>query len=72
MEHDQVDDRKSFAAYVGVLRQQLISGGQDWENIDLPSFLEAMQAWAQDSQQAVQANPWRHAAEVITAAIGYE
>lgn len=72
MEHDQVADRESFAAYIGVLRQQLAAGGEDWKNLDLPTFFEAMQAWAQDSKQSVEVNPWRHAADVITAAIVYE
>lgn len=72
MEHDQVADRESFAAYIGVLKQQLAAGGDDWVNLDLPAFLAAMQAWVQDSQESVPANPWRHAADVITAAIVYE
>lgn len=44
-------DRTSFVAYVGELRRQLAEGAA-WENVDLASFLEAMEAWASDSQKS--------------------
>lgn len=47
MDHEDVQDRDSFVAYIGVLRKELAIEA-DWEKVDLASFLEAMQAWAQD------------------------
>jgi hypothetical protein len=46
--------------------------GAHWENTTLPDFLEAMEAWARDWNGPAEANPWRHAADVITAATIYE
>lgn len=74
MEHDQVNDQASFARYVERLRADLDApdARARWENIDLPSFLEAMSAWAASWPNAPDPNPWRHAADVVTAAIVYE
>ncbi|WP_156467028.1 hypothetical protein [Phenylobacterium sp. CCH9-H3] len=69
--HDDVNDRDSFVAYLGELRRQLADGAE-WENADLPAFLEAMQAWATDWPHPAHTNPWRHAADVIAAATLYE
>ncbi|HEV7288363.1 DUF7660 family protein [Sphingomonas sp.] len=71
MDHDRVHDQASFAEYLEGLREELGSGA-NWENTTLPDFLQAMEAWARDWNQPAEANPWRHAAEVITAATIYE
>jgi len=71
MDHNDVQDRDSFVAYLGELRRQMAEGAE-WENVDLPAFLEAMQAWASDWPHPAHTNPWRHAADVITAATVYE
>lgn len=74
MTHEDVHDQASFAAYIAILRKRLTRGPSagEWENIDLPSFLEAMEAWARDWNKPAEENPWRHAADVITAATVYE
>jgi hypothetical protein len=74
MTHEDVHDRASFVAYIGALRAELVSGGSTdaWASTDLPSFFEAMEAWAKDWNEPAQTNPWRHAADVITAATVYE
>ncbi|WP_429600187.1 DUF7660 family protein [Sphingomonas zeicaulis] len=74
MDHSDVSDRSSFARYVAQLRAELHDPEkrQEWENLDLSSFLEAMAAWAEDCRQPANNNPWRHAAEVVTAATVYE
>ena len=74
MEHDQVDDRHSFADYVRQLRAELNDPGSaaKWENLTLPDFLEGMEAWGRDWGERAQTNPWRHAADVLTAASIYE
>ena len=71
MDQDQVHDQASFAEYLKQLREELGSGA-NWENTTLPDFLEAMEAWARDWNEPAEANPWRHAADVITAATIYE
>ena len=74
MEHDEVHDRASFVKYVAALRAQLADpvASTEFENVDLLSFLEAMQAWATDWRKSADGNPWRHAADVLTAALIYE
>jgi hypothetical protein len=74
MDHGDVLDRASFAKYVAQLRAELADPDRraEWENIDLPSFLKAMAAWAEDQREPANNNPWRHAAEVLTAATIYE
>jgi len=71
MEHDEVHDQASFAEYVRHLREEL-SSRVVWENSTLPDFLEAMEAWARDWQNGAHIDPWRHAADVLTAATIYE
>ena len=74
MEHDQVHDPASFADYVRHLRAQLDDPQRaaQWAHTTLPDFLEAMEAWVRDWDRPAQANPWRHAADVLMAASIYE
>ena len=74
MEHDEVHDQASFADYVRQLRAELDDSRAvaQWQNTTLPTFLEAMEAWARDWSDPAQVNPWRHAADVLTAATIYE
>ena len=74
MSSEEVHDRLSFAKFVRSLRSDLNNPDQrnDWENTDLSSVLEAMAAWATDWTSQPNANPWRHAAEIIEAATIYE
>ncbi len=52
MEHDEVHDRDSFIRYVARLRAEFGDPGRgwNWENQDLASFLEAMQAFVTDTK----------------------
>ncbi len=74
MEHDDVQDQASFAKYVAQLRAELDNPDRfaEWENTDLRTFLDAMAAWAADWGKPANINPWRHAADVLTAATVYE
>ncbi|QGP78376.1 DUF7660 family protein [Sphingobium sp. CAP-1] len=71
---DAVHDPASFASYILSLRREFDNpdAKEKWENTDLSSYFEAMAAWAVDWKGSVQANPWRHAAELIRAATIYE
>lgn len=46
----QVTDRKSFIEFLNLLRQDLLNDPGSWENNNLGSFLEALQAYAEDIQ----------------------
>jgi hypothetical protein len=74
MEHNDVTDRATFVGYVANLRASLDdpSRSAEWENADLRSFLDGMAAWAIDWTEPADSNPWRHVANVLTAASIYE
>ena len=69
-----MNDQASFADYVGQLRAELKDcvHAEKWENVTLTDFLEAMQAWTRDWKEPAHTNPWRHAANLLTAATIYE
>ena len=74
MDHDDVHDRLSFAQYAVQLAEELNDPKRraEWENVELSSFLEALAAWARNWDTPAHDNPWRHAAEALTAATVYE
>jgi hypothetical protein len=72
MDAEEVDDAQGFLAYLAGMRSELQNGVSNWENVDLPGFLEAMAAWVKDGRLAADANPWRHAANLLRAGAFYE
>jgi hypothetical protein len=74
MTSDEVHDPATFALFVSNLRLSLdnpdLAG--EWENPELPPFLEAMSAWVIDWPKPADSNPWRHAANLLAAASIYE
>jgi hypothetical protein len=46
----KVSDRRSFVKFVQLLRQDLSTNKDAWENNTLESFLEALSAYAEDIQ----------------------
>ena len=74
MTHDEVHDKATFVRYVGALIGELDDPvvGRQWPNADIRSLLEAIEAWALDSDQPAHPNPWRHAADVLGAGRTYE
>jgi hypothetical protein len=72
MDVEQVRDRDDFLSFLSARRAELSDGGENWENIDLPAFLEAMEAWAKDWQGPFSNNPWQHVAALIQAGAFYE
>ncbi|MEN2788306.1 hypothetical protein ABC974_01600 [Sphingomonas oligophenolica] len=67
-----MNDRASFLEFLAAMRSDFGAGALAWESAKLGSFLEAMEAWATDSSLPVQANPWRHAADLLHAGAFYE
>ena len=72
MDVDGVKDQASFLTFLAAMRSDLKEGALAWESANLDSFLEAMEAWATDSRAPAQADPWRHAAELLRAGAFYE
>ena len=72
MDVDRVNDQASFLAFLAGMRSDLDEGALAWESASLGSFLEAIEAWTTDSRLPAQANPWRHAADLLRAGAFYE
>lgn len=72
MDVDEVKDQASFLAFLAAMRADFAEGALAWESAKLGSFLEAMEAWAASARAPVQANPWRHAADLLNAGAFYE
>jgi hypothetical protein len=85
---DRVDSKESFLEFVAALRADLEASlaeervhpssgygpaARDWENPSLDRFLEAMQAWAEDTGERVPSQAsWRTFAKMLYAAKHYE
>ena len=72
--------RKDFVEFVRTLAEQCRSRPEEWENRDLPSYLEAMAAWVEDMdgyyQNRGEAMPdqpsWKTLEDILQAARVYE
>ena len=74
MEPSKVCDRDTFIEFLQQFRSELSDPllSENWENTDLMSFLEAMQAWTEDWHESFPDNPWEHAATMLHVASTYE
>lgn len=72
MDAEQVESRKDFEEFLAVMRAELHSGADSWENVNLAAFLEAMSAWVHDWQEPFEPNPWKHAAILMQVGAIYE
>lgn len=81
MEPKRIQTRDELIAYISeVIRDHAADGGQ-WENADIPSFLEAMASWLEDcdgyyqnngGQRDVNVADWQIFADALAAARVYE
>ncbi|MGV9425800.1 DUF7660 family protein [Streptomyces sp. NPDC003656] len=77
---DHVESKEDLAALVRALRRSYAEGGDSWENADLPSFLDALAAWIDDSdgwyrntgQEVPPNGDWAFFARALRAAAVYE
>ncbi|RUM18045.1 hypothetical protein EFQ99_33610 [Rhizobium vallis] len=72
MNIENVIDQQSFLKYLTSMRTDFEIGAVRWENTDLASYLEAMNAWLKDSAPQSEANPWKLAAFLLQAGAFYE
>ena len=77
---DSISTREELSEFIAQLSKDLKNNKEEWENPDLPSFLEAMSAWVdaidgyyknkgEDMPQDV---PWDMFANILYAAKIYE
>ncbi len=75
-----IQSREDLVAFVRALRVQLQHSPEEWENRDLPSFLEALAAWVADMEgyyqnrgESIPRQPsWKVLGEMLSAAKVYE
>jgi len=75
-----VKSRQDLVEFISALRQDLESNSDDWENLSLPRFLEAMGAWVEAMDQFYrnqgvefsEEQPWQVFASILLAARIYE
>ncbi|QLE58429.1 hypothetical protein [Nostoc sp. TCL26-01] len=48
MEEHTVSSRQELAQYIRAMREDLLANPDEWENITLDSYLEALAAYVQD------------------------
>jgi hypothetical protein len=46
----KVTDRRSFIEFLELLREDFVDNPQEWENKNLPDFLEALSSYTEDIQ----------------------
>ena len=75
-----IASRDDLADFIDRMLKDYSTGGGEWENQDIPSFLEAFQAWLQASDgyynnqniDLSSVNPWRRIGDAFAAARIYE
>lgn len=79
-EVERIETREDLAAFVELLRLDYEREPGEWENDDMPSFLEALAAWAADMPgyfenrglDPADVPPWRLVGMMLLAAKSYE
>jgi len=70
---DKIKTRSDLSQFVGVLRADLATHPEQWENPTLDRFLEAMGAWINDTGQASADPPtWKTFGDILMGARIYE
>jgi len=75
-----VRSKEDLAVFLALVLRDYAQHGDQWENRDLPSFIEALQRWLEDSdgyyanqnEEVGSVSPWRHIADAVAAARIYE
>jgi hypothetical protein len=77
---ESIRTKHDFVQFIEALSEDFVKNPHEWENRDLPSFLEAMAAWMNDMEGYYQhtgqnistLSPWRLFADSLMAAKMYE
>ncbi len=75
-----ISSKEELAEFVGTLLRDYKTRGPEWENPDLPRYLEALQAWLEVSdryyvnmnEDPAGISPYRRVADALAAARIYE
>ena len=77
---EDIKTKNDLVKFVESLAKEASTASKDWENEDLPSFLEAMAAWIEDMDgyyknrgEPIPSQPsWKTIGEILKAATIYE
>lgn len=77
---ESIKTKNDFVQFIEAFSENCVKNLDEWENHDLPSFLEAMAAWMNDmegyyqnlGQNISELSPWRLFADSLMAAKMYE
>jgi hypothetical protein len=77
---EQIKTKDDLIAFLDMVRDDFSRSGHTWENQDIPSFLEAFQAWLGSSEHCYKnqnipletVTPWKQIADAFAAARIYE
>lgn len=78
--HSQIEDRETLIDFLEAFQLDYDSNRDDWENVDLGFFLEAMKAWVQDmdgyyentGREMPSAPSWQMIGDILMGARIYE
>jgi hypothetical protein len=80
LDSSKVSSKEDLAIFVDALLRDHAKHGREWDNPDLPRYLEAMKSWIEDSdgyyagrkEEPSTVSPWRRIADALAAARIYE
>lgn len=75
-----ITTREDFIAFLDIVREDFEKNGLNWENQDIPGFIEAFQTWLESSKNyytnvgidIATVSPWQEVADAFAAARIYE
>ena len=75
-----IASREDLIAFLDTIRDDFERNGQNWENQDIPTFIEAFQTWLGSSKNYFRnvgidmatVSPWKEVADAFAAARIYE
>ncbi|MBA2939049.1 hypothetical protein HZF08_12080 [Paenibacillus sp. CGMCC 1.16610] len=72
MNPKDLSTKEDFITFLNTLRHDLTENAASWENQTLESFLEAMEAWLNDSNSVSNTPTWSTFATSLLAGKAYE
>ncbi|WP_433958694.1 DUF7660 family protein [Cytobacillus horneckiae] len=73
MRIDEINSKEDFILFLKQLTNDIEKNNQDWENQDLSSYFESMQAWIEDTDDSnFEGGLWEVMSKIILAPKYYE
>lgn len=69
---ENVSTKSDLVMFVKSLRKDLKTNEEEWENIELDDFLDAIEAWMTDTNRLPENPNWKSSAEILLSGRFYE